>query len=69
MLSLFDVDLHACIFTLIETFAGRFDQILYVPPPDLPARESILKIFTQKMRLAECVHLETLASKSEGCVY
>lgn len=30
---------------------GRFDRILYVGPPDLQAREDILKIRTRTMRV------------------
>ena len=45
---------------------GRFDKIIYVPPPDTRARLEILKIHTRKMPLAEDVDLELLALKTEG---
>jgi len=45
---------------------GRFDRIIYVPPPDLKARYEILKIHTRKIPLAEDVDLVELARKTEG---
>ncbi|MEM3973437.1 MAG: CDC48 family AAA ATPase, partial [Ignisphaera sp.] len=45
---------------------GRFDRIIYVPPPDLRARYEILKIHTRKIPLAEDVDLIELAKKTEG---
>ena len=45
---------------------GRFDRIIYVPPPDKKARLEILKIHTRKMPLAEDVNLEELAELTEG---
>lgn len=45
---------------------GRLDTILYVSPPDLPARREILKIKTRKMCVAEDVDLERLAVETEG---
>ena len=45
---------------------GRFDRIIYVPPPDKQARLEILKIHTRKMPLAEDVNLEELAELTEG---
>ncbi|MEM3807806.1 MAG: CDC48 family AAA ATPase [Nitrososphaerota archaeon] len=45
---------------------GRFDRLIYVPPPDEKSRLQILKIYTQKMPLAEDVSLEKLASMTEG---
>ena len=45
---------------------GRFDRFLYVPPPDKPAREQILKIHTRNMPLADDVDLSKLAEMTEG---
>ncbi|PUA31250.1 MAG: AAA family ATPase [Candidatus Terraquivivens tikiterensis] len=45
---------------------GRFDRLIYVPPPDEKARLQILKIYTAKMPLGEDVSLEELASMTEG---
>ncbi len=45
---------------------GRFDSIIYVPPPDLPARLQILKIHTRKMPLDSSVNLEEIAARTEG---
>ncbi|RUM46870.1 MAG: AAA family ATPase, partial [Hyperthermus sp.] len=45
---------------------GRFDRLIYVPPPDKEARLEILRIHTRKMPLAEDVDLERLAQQTEG---
>jgi len=45
---------------------GRFDRIIYVPPPDLKARLEIFKVHTKHMPLAEDVSLEKLAEMTEG---
>jgi len=45
---------------------GRFDRIIYVPPPDEKARLEILKIHTRNVPLAEDVNLEELARRTEG---
>jgi len=45
---------------------GRFDRVIYVPPPDKEARLEIFKVHTRKMPLAEDVDLEELAEKTEG---
>ncbi len=44
---------------------GRFDRIIYVPPPDEEARYEIFKIHTKKMPLAEDVDLRELARRTE----
>ncbi|KAJ1701580.1 hypothetical protein LUZ63_001359 [Rhynchospora breviuscula] len=44
---------------------GRFDLVLYVPPPDLEGRHEILKIHTRKMMLNEDVDLLTIAQQTE----
>ncbi|XP_069689211.1 ATPase family gene 2 protein homolog B-like isoform X2 [Periplaneta americana] len=40
---------------------GRFDKLLYVPPPDAEARLDILKILTAHTPLGDCVDLQTIA--------
>ncbi|MFP3399959.1 CDC48 family AAA ATPase [Acidianus sp.] len=45
---------------------GRFDRLIYVPPPDKIARLEILKVHTRNVPLAEDVNLETIAEKTEG---
>ena len=45
---------------------GRFDRIIYVPPPDEEARYQILKIHTRRMPLAEDVDLRELARLTEN---
>lgn len=45
---------------------GRIDAVLFVPPPDLPAREQILRVHTKDMPLADDVDLGILAEKTEG---
>jgi transitional endoplasmic reticulum ATPase len=45
---------------------GRFDRLIYVPPPDKQARLEILKVHTRKVALDEDVSLEELAERTEG---
>src|SRR4051812_33017759 len=45
---------------------GRFDRLLYVPPPDRDSRIQIIKIHTKKKPLAEDVNIEELADKTDG---
>jgi len=45
---------------------GRFDRLIYVPPPDKKARLEILRIHTRKMPLADDVDLEKIAEMTEG---
>jgi transitional endoplasmic reticulum ATPase len=45
---------------------GRFDRLLYVPPPDKEARTQIFKIHTSKKPLADDVNIDTLAAQTEG---
>ncbi|MCD6592271.1 MAG: CDC48 family AAA ATPase [Thaumarchaeota archaeon] len=44
---------------------GRFDRLIYVPPPDEKSRYQILKIYTRKMPLAPDVSLKDLAIRTE----
>jgi len=45
---------------------GRFDRLLFVPPPDLEARKQIFKIHTAKTPLAEDVNVEDYAKRTDG---
>ncbi len=45
---------------------GRFDRLLFVPPPGLEARKQIFKIHTSKTPLAEDVNVEEFARRTEG---
>lgn len=42
---------------------GRFDQAVYVPPPDEVSRFEILKIHTKLMPLAPDVDLKNIAKR------
>ncbi|XP_062111417.1 cell division control protein 48 homolog B isoform X1 [Humulus lupulus] len=44
---------------------GRFDLVLYVPPPDLEARYEILHVHTRKMSIADDVDLRSIAEGTE----
>ncbi|KAG9439181.1 hypothetical protein H6P81_019346 [Aristolochia fimbriata] len=44
---------------------GRFDMVLYVPPPDQEGREEILQVHTHGMKLGEDVDLKSLAAATE----
>ncbi|MDI3474130.1 MAG: transitional endoplasmic reticulum ATPase [Candidatus Woesearchaeota archaeon] len=47
---------------------GRFDRILFTPPPDEEGRLQIFKIHTSSMPLAKDVDLKKLAKQTEGYV-
>ncbi|CAN6972188.1 unnamed protein product [Brassica rapa subsp. trilocularis] len=44
---------------------GRFDLVLYVPPPDLEARLEILQVHTRNMRLGDDVDLRKIAEETD----
>jgi transitional endoplasmic reticulum ATPase len=44
---------------------GRFDKVLFVPPPDKPAREQILGIHTKGRKLDGGVRLADVAAKTD----
>ena len=46
--------------------AGRFDRMLYIPPPDRKSRVQILKIHGGKVPLGEDVNIEKLADRFDG---
>jgi transitional endoplasmic reticulum ATPase len=45
---------------------GRFDRLLYVPPPDRDSRIQIIKIHIKKKPLDGDVNIERLADQTEG---
>ncbi|MDW0283141.1 MAG: CDC48 family AAA ATPase, partial [Nitrososphaeraceae archaeon] len=45
---------------------GRFDRLLYVPPPDKNSRMQIIKIHTKKKPLAEDINMDDLVGHTEG---
>jgi len=44
---------------------GRFDLVLYVPPPDLEARYEILNVHTREMKVDNDVDLRQIAEDTE----
>jgi len=48
--------------------SGRFDRLLYIPPPDASERLKILEVHTRGVPLGEDVNLEELARMLEGYV-
>ena len=47
------------------TRPGRFDHLVYVPPPDADARREIVKIAVEKMPLAEDVDIEEIVQRTD----
>merc|ERR1712019_284012 len=45
---------------------GRLDQLIYIPLPDLPARQGILESTLKKSPIAPNVPLSFIAQKTEG---
>jgi transitional endoplasmic reticulum ATPase len=45
---------------------GRFDEKVYIPLPDLPARRKMLDIYLSKRPLADDIDLDALASRIDG---
>jgi transitional endoplasmic reticulum ATPase len=45
---------------------GRFDRLLYVPPPDRDSRIQIIKIHIKRKPLDDSVNIEKLADQTEG---
>ncbi|KAK2967787.1 hypothetical protein RJ640_008007 [Escallonia rubra] len=44
---------------------GRFDLVLYVPPPDLEARYEILRVHTRNMKIGTDVDMRQIAEDTE----
>ncbi|MGC8849434.1 MAG: AAA family ATPase, partial [Candidatus Bathyarchaeia archaeon] len=47
---------------------GRFDRLIYVPPPDLEARKKILQIHLRGKPLADDVDVDKVAERTEHYV-
>src|ERR671923_1890266 len=45
---------------------GRFDRLLYVPPPDYESRKQIIRIHTKKKPLADDINIDKLATKMDS---
>jgi len=45
---------------------GRFDAVVFVPPPDKPARVEIFNVHTKNMPLEEDINFDILAEMTEG---
>jgi transitional endoplasmic reticulum ATPase len=45
---------------------GRFDRLLYVPPPDYESRKQIINIHTKKKPLANDINIDSLATKMDS---
>src|ERR687895_727334 len=45
---------------------GRFDRLLYVPPPDYESRKQIIQIHSKKKPLADDINIDDLATKMDG---
>ena len=45
---------------------GRLDRLIYVPPPDLPARQRILELNLRGISLAEDTSLQEIAVRADG---
>jgi transitional endoplasmic reticulum ATPase len=48
--------------------SGRFDKMIYIPPPDRESRLKIFEVHTKSMPLSRDVNLEELAEKTDGYV-
>ncbi len=44
---------------------GRFDRLIYIPPPDCEARKEIFRINIAKMQVEENINLEELAEMTQ----
>ena len=45
---------------------GRFDELIYVPPPDFWGRQKILNLFTKSMPIDKNVDMEEILEKTDG---
>ncbi len=48
--------------------AGRFDKMIYIPPPDKDARLLILEVHTRNMPLSKDIDLKNIAALTDGYV-
>jgi transitional endoplasmic reticulum ATPase len=45
---------------------GRFDRLIYIPPPDEKSRQQIIKIYTKKIPLNPSANLDALNTGTKG---
>ena len=45
---------------------GRFDKLIYIPPPDKTARKEIFRVYTEFLHPDETLKLDELADLTEG---
>jgi transitional endoplasmic reticulum ATPase len=45
---------------------GRFDRLIYIPPPDDTSRQQILKIYTKKIPMDTTVNIDALTVATKG---
>jgi transitional endoplasmic reticulum ATPase len=45
---------------------GRFDRLIYIPPPDDTSRQQILKIYTKKIPMDPTVNIDALTVATKG---
>ena len=45
---------------------GRFDKVIYIPPPDEEARKAILRTILKDKKLAKDVDIDELAKRTDG---
>jgi len=45
---------------------GRFDKIIYIPPPDLPSREQIIKIHLKGKYVEKDIDTKEIARRTDG---
>lgn len=57
---------HIEVLDSAITRRGRFDRHIYVPMPDVKARQEILKVHVRNKQIAENVNLAELAEKTSG---
>jgi len=51
---------------LPDSFLRRFEERLYVPPPDITARKKLFMYFTSKLNLKPPIYYDELARLTEG---
>lgn len=57
---------HVDVLDNALTRAGRFDRHVFVPMPDVIAREAILKVHAKNKRFCQDVHFSEIAKKTVG---
>ena len=44
---------------------GRFDELIYIPPPDFEARKQIFAVYTSKIHMDGSLDLDVLAERTD----